>query len=671
VAGDERGAAQDAGRRTPLLVLCAGAGLLVGLTEWAVLGTWGLGLSQREIVRTAVAVVVVYGGSGLALGAVAAFLGLGAGRAVGLVPAFVVAAAVALGGVDLLQIAAALALGLVLVEASARLARRTPWVLRPALFWGACALALSGVLAAGARGAPDAAGAVVGWSAAAAIAVLAGAGWLLGRPALHGVAVGGAVACAALLAVRPLPRPEPVVAPRDDRPAVLVITFDTLRSDHVGAYGHADARTDAFDALAQEGVLFRQAVSPSVFTGPSHTSILTGLLPRDHGVLINKMRLSPEIDTLAGRLRRAGYVSGAFVSAYPTLDSACGLPSRFDEYDDDLAELRWLPVPSYRMRLLAWLRIALQRAGFEWSPVYRPAENTADLAARWIERNGGRPFLMWLHLFDPHLPYRPPAAFVPPAEDDEAAAVSGEWYRLPPDEQTRVASTPARVRRMLQLYDAEIAYADAQAGRVIATARRHAPPGGLIVVATSDHGESMGEHGLFWYRDLYDPTLRVPLVIVPPKGAGRFVAEVAEQVRLIDVGPTILDMLGLPAEGMGGASLLPLMRGDADAEPPGPALSTYALDAHEADHERVSVRTDGWKLLRRMPGWVGVQRSEGSEELYDLARDPGELHDLIGTEPAVRERLARQLDTHEAPGPVHRALTPEEEEALRHLGYVR
>jgi arylsulfatase A-like enzyme len=467
-----------------------------------------------------------------------------------------------------------------------------------------------------------------------------------------------------------IPIAVPSVMGPGDRPSVLLITIDTLRADHLGAYGYDRARTPNLDAMAARGVLFREVVAPAVQTGPSHASILSGLLPEGHGVLLNGVRISESVSTIADALNDAGYVTAAFVGGWTTTDRSSGLPSRFQFFDDDLRRFRLFPAEADQLGLFHLLgTIRGKREGIE--EIQRGAEAVVGPAIDWIERNGDKPFFVWVHLFDPHLPYNAPEKFVAVATGLEHSPVTGRWYDLKPMERVVIASTPKHVEQMIALYDAEIAYSDSALGPLLESVRRSAGDVRLLTVVTSDHGESMGEHEQFWTRDLYDPTLMVPLIIVPPGAGGWESREVAEQVRLIDIAPTILELLAINEQiHMDGRSLVRMIRGEGVSS--APALSATYNYLGVPMQDRRAVRHDGWKLIRWLPGYRNsTYHSEISQELFNLREDPHELLDVAESDPETVRRLESELDELLAPGRVPVQLTPEEQERLRSLGYVQ
>ncbi len=294
------------------------------------------------------------------------------------------------------------------------------------------------------------------------------------------------------------------------RPNVLLITIDTLRADHVGAYGDRDAATPVLDALAKRGTLFTDAICQVPLTLPSHASMLTGLLPPSHGIRDNVgFALAPGIPTLAEQFRKSGYETAAFVSGYP-LHRRFGLARGFDVYDDRFPRG---DDPG--------------RAPY----IERRADVTVRAAIDWLEGRGNRPFFAWVHLFDPHAPYDPPEP----------------WH-------TRFADRP---------YDGEVAFADTQIGVLLDELSRRGQLPKTVILAAADHGEGLGEHGesthgLF----IYDSTIRIPLIVAGP-GVKAGVRPRAV-VRGIDVAPTLLDLAGVQAMGaIDGRSLEPALDGRA------------------------------------------------------------------------------------------------------------
>ena len=388
---------------------------------------------------------------------------------------------------------------------------------------------------------------------------------------------------------------------------ILLVTIDTLRADHVGSYGAEHAATRNLDALAAAGVRFEAAVSPAPLTLPSHTSLMTALDPPGHGVRHNEVfRLPDAVPTLAERLKQAGYTTGAVVGSL-VLDRRYGLARGFDAYDDRLGE-----------------RLA---GGAGWPE--RRADRVVDAALAMLDSLGPH-FFLWVHFYDPHLTYDPPPGFA--------------------------SAFPTRP------YAGEVAFVDAQLGRLLQALRERFGETGLLVIATSDHGESFGEHGDETHSYLvYETTQRIPLLFAGPGiPAGR---SVAAPVGLVDVAPTVLALArARPIEGAAGRDLRPLF----SAERGAPANAYFETLAPQLDF--------GWSpLLGLRAGNLKYIRAP-RPELYDLAADPGELHSLALERPDLIASLDAALEARLRSSPERAAtplaVTPVEREQLASLGYL-
>ena len=392
---------------------------------------------------------------------------------------------------------------------------------------------------------------------------------------------------------------------------VLLITVDTLRADRVGAYGSSRGLTPTIDGFAKDGLRFERSYAHVPLTLPSHASLLTGSYPTRHGVHDNgAFRLGPSPPTLAEAMKRAGYRTAAFVGAF-VLDARFGLGRGFDVYDDRM----------------------LGRGG-DVEFVQRSAEQVLAPAYEWITSNpqspAPSPWFVWAHLYDPHEPYTPP-----------------EPYR------SRYASEP---------YDGEIAYADAALGAFVAKLRRSNALDSTLVIIASDHGESLGEHGerthgLF----AYDATLRVPLVMWAPPRLPRGLFR--ETMRLVDVGPTILDLVGAPAlPDVDGRSIRPFTGGGQPFDRP--ASYFEALNAN---------LTRGWAPLTGVVADRLKLIDLPVPELYDLDADPGEQRNLYAPQRARARDLETRLDQIARGGSPAAPSAPIDADAdarLRSLGYV-
>jgi choline-sulfatase len=393
---------------------------------------------------------------------------------------------------------------------------------------------------------------------------------------------------------------------------VLLVTIDTLRADRVGAYGHAGAETPHLDRLAASGLRFERATTVAPLTLPAHSSLLTGTFPGWHGVRDNGgFYLGDEQTTLAEVLRERGFRTGGFVASF-VLDRRWGTAQGFERFFDEFDLERF-------------------KDSLGMDAIQRPGNEVVDRAVAWLQEDRERSSFAWVHLYDPHTPYEAP-----------------EPYR------SRFPATQDGA------YDAEISFADAQLGRLLdALGERRKD---TLVVVAGDHGEMLGErseqtHGYF----IYEPVTHVPLVIAGPGVPARVVPD---QVRVVDVMPTLLARLGVPVPAaVQGADLAPLARGE-----------RMSLLAHsESWYPRYPY---GWSELRSVQDGRFKLVHAPRPELFDLQQDPREAHDLATEQPervatltrALEEMERRLSNAHAPAGP--RALDAETEERLAALGYV-
>jgi arylsulfatase A-like enzyme/tetratricopeptide (TPR) repeat protein len=425
---------------------------------------------------------------------------------------------------------------------------------------------------------------------------------------IAGIALALAVIAAALLwwpASRPF-----VLEPSIDR-NILLITIDTLRADALSCYG-GPAQTPHLDALAAQGARFTFAHSHAVVTLPSHTTILTGHYPYEHGMRDNSgFRVKDGTATLATRLKAMGFATGAFVGGFP-LTKRFGLTPGFDAYDDQMPEA-------------------------EGTVTVSMPERRGDLvvsrAVEWIGRQSGR-FFGWVHVFDPHSPYAPP----------------DEYF-------TRYSTQP---------YYGEVAFVDHALAPLVDRLATLSRP--TLVIVTADHGESLGDHGELTHGMFaYEPTLRVPLIIAEIEGFKPQASSPKPQgvvidtaVRHIDIAPTVLDAVGAPADtSLPGASLRDVIRAGHGPDRPSYFESmTYNL-----------VR--GWAPLRGVLSDKSKFIDLPIRELYNLTADPGEKTNQATTEPDRLQVMGNLLRGYDVAVPAR----PEPEAAgvaatLRSLGYV-
>ena len=398
----------------------------------------------------------------------------------------------------------------------------------------------------------------------------------------------------------------------EERPFdVVVITLDTLRADRIGAYGYAGARTPTLDALARTGVRFDDATSVAPLTGPAHAALFTGMYPSRLGVRDNASTPIPDdAVTLAEVLNEQRFVTGGFIGAF-ILDRPYGFSQGFSEFESGFAR-----VDSGR------------EANAE-----RPANLVVDAAVRWIQSvPSNRRLFVWVHLYDPHAAYLPPEPF--------ATEFAG------------------------RLYDGEIAFVDQQIGRLLDAFRTRGSLGRALVAVIADHGESLGEHGEDEHGVfLYDSVMRIPWILSGPGFQGGRV--VPEQVRAIDLLPTVLDALAISApQGLGGESVLPLARGVARETTPAAYAETWYPRLHYGWSELRSIRADGWKAI-----------DAPRPELYNVREDPGEQRNVYALHKQraagmIADALRADREMRPDNTPSAKPPDPQTLQRLRSLGYV-
>ncbi len=411
------------------------------------------------------------------------------------------------------------------------------------------------------------------------------------------------------------------------QPNLLWVTLDTVRADHMSAYG-GRARTPAFDSLATDGVLFERAFAQIPVTGPSHTTMLTGQGPWSHGSLLNGVPIREELPTLPEQLQEAGYRTAAFVSAY-VLDGGLGFERGFDVYDDELGMFKGLP------DLIFFRTLDMARRHFDPDTVVeRRGDATTDDALAWLAQQE-QPWFLWLHLFDPHGPYEPPSPYDSayyegdPRDPDATPVV--ELHDVAPYLHQSLRGVTDSDWIVAQ-YDGEISFADQQLARVLALVDQKGWENFTVVVVNGDHGEALGEHDLWFDHgdDLYDPSTHVPLAIRLPHGelAGE---RVIDPVELVDLAPTMLDLLGLSApDSMEGRSLRDTMQST------GHRMQARGLcfdrPANVAAREQGLLDKPTWRLasLRaRESLYVHRESPEHPDEYYDMTVDPAQSTDQL------------------------------------------
>ncbi len=415
---------------------------------------------------------------------------------------------------------------------------------------------------------------------------------------------------------------------------VVVLVIDTLRADRLGSHGYAAAHTPVLDALAARGTRFAQAYAPSSWTVPSVASLMTSRLPSQHLVTAFDSRLRDEELTIAERLRDAGFLAGG-VTANWRLTKELGFAQGF---------LWWVPVLVEPVTPGAYVR----REALAWLDRSSSAARTRRL--------------LYLQYMEPHTPFAPSPAllerFAPEVSAEEALRISTEA-------NTRLGGvTPERAALLSKLYDAEVAAVDAEIGLLFEGLEARGRLAKALVIVTADHGEEFLEHGKFGHGyNLFNTTVHVPLIIAGPGvPAGRVITD---PVSLIDVAPTVLDLLGLDREPrFEGRSLVPLMqndgRPDADIVLQLPPTGTKL----ELRHHREGLVRGTDKLLVDLKG--GLQS-------FDLSADPGEQAPLASSQDVLHAALQAatiELTRRQQPVAEKAVVDDATREQLRALGYA-
>ena len=391
---------------------------------------------------------------------------------------------------------------------------------------------------------------------------------------------------------------------------LLLVTIDTVRADHLGAYGYSGARTPAIDSLALRGVVFEEAYTPAPMTLPAHSTMMTGLLPPQHGARVNGVhKLDDEITTLAEQLSGRGYRTGAFVAAF-VLNQRFGLAQGFDHYDDDLSN-------AYEQKVDNGLA------------KYRAGDQVVDSAIEWLAEEERKPFFAWVHMYDAHFP----------------------WYAHSEGAESTESGT----------YDGEITFVDEQVGRLVEWLEQSGQQEDTIVVVVADHGEGLGDHHEIEHAYLLnEEVLHVPLIVVGPVAKPGH--RVNALVSLEDLHPTFVELLEIPSDRTQGRSLVAALKGEEVESGASYAETDLPWTSFRWAPQR-SLTTADWKYVRTP-----------QTELYDRARDRGELANMAIAKKAIVRDLEEQLSALEKSlGSRASTITPlstEETEQLAALGYV-
>jgi arylsulfatase A-like enzyme len=444
-------------------------------------------------------------------------------------------------------------------------------------------------------------------------------------------------------------------------PSFVLVVVDTLRADHLSFYGYERDTTPGISRWVDEAAIFERCISPIPLTDPAISSIMTGIYPTRHGVRDTGYRLEHRFRTLAEILKSYEYNTAAFVSR-SGLTSDTGLNQGFDIHDDRTL----LPC---EMKDVAWNSI---EGAEKWQ---RRAGEVTDVALEWLEKRSDEPFFLWLHYYDPHAYYDPPEPFrsrFPKADTPYQGKPLWSWWG-------RVTDIGSEISR----YDGEILTVDHHLSRIVEKLKQKKLWDSMLFVVTSDHGESLGEHGHMDHGEwLYEEQVHVPLFMrFPPKVKAGL--RITDMVSLLDLMPTALDLLGLPLpetekteEIVDGRSLVPLMRDYTVTASPVftesencPSMETpvkidMVCGPPGVKGKLRAVHEGKWKLI--------VTPMYGSEklELYDLDSDPEENRNVKETYPDILHQLKGTLEAHWSRGSYESKVDNELVDRLRALGYA-
>lgn len=455
----------------------------------------------------------------------------------------------------------------------------------------------------------------------------------------------------------------------ENRFNVMVIVLDSVRSDHLSCYGYGRPTTPHVDRIAGEGVRFDRAYATSCWTLPSHASLFTGRYPWQHHVDLDRQTLGPEHETMAGFLRERGYATASF-SCNGFVTKHTELTRGFD-LSADVEGMREGRDPVSRLiRFAQWY-------WKKWTARDRGARRATRSILEWLDaRDRDRPFFLFVNYMDCHLPYALRGAarhrFLDRADRKRAAALPLDPFGVMAG---AVPFAEKDVELLKSLYDGCLRYLDSHVGAIDGRLREEGIDDRTLFVVTSDHGESFGEHGLFDHQyGLYEELVRVPLILRLP-GRERAGEVSSRLVQLVDLFPTVAELLGEEWSGSGD----PAPRSVFSSGPRAAALAEYLVPNVRAIRRRfpdadVSAYDRGLRALIE-ERYKLILAEDGGTELYDLAADPGETRDVSEARPEVTAELRRRLEGIGAPWGSREAAGDETDmellrERLEALGYL-
>jgi arylsulfatase A-like enzyme len=415
------------------------------------------------------------------------------------------------------------------------------------------------------------------------------------------------------------------------RPNVVLVSIDSLRADHLAAYGYARETSPHIDALAASGALFEHAFSTTSWTLPSHIALFTSMHDLVHGVIFHDRVLDPLRTTLPEVFHQHGYATAGFYSG-PYLIPAFGFGRGFDTY---------VPCMDY-LDPGALERTDFVPASHQASHADVTSPCLQDAVVSWLDEAPARPFFLFLHMWDVHYDYIPPPEYARRFTDpDYDSPIDFTGFQRNPAINRQM--NPRDLAHLIGLYDGEIAYTDHHLGQIVAHLDALGLRDNTLIVVTSDHGDAFFEHGLKGHQnDLYDEVLRIPLIFSWP-GQVRPAQRYAEQVSIIDVMPTVLGLVDLPTppEALG-RDLSPLLRGERSPDAAGSTVfAELTLFGKNYDLNLRALRTPEYKAIVDIPAPGG---GSPRSVVYDLGSDPGERRPVGADRPDLARTAARQLN---------------------------
>ena len=424
---------------------------------------------------------------------------------------------------------------------------------------------------------------------------------------------------------------------------MVLITLDTVRVDYLGCYGYPSTVSPNLDSLAQTSVVFERAYSTAPFTAPAHASILTSQHPSTHGIVFNghrkPKRLKTENRTIAKHLHEAGYATGAFVST-DCLDKQYGFDQGFEEFKS--------------------IEISHSDDKGGWGKM------VSDFAKRWLLRNCQRPFFLWVHYFDPHLSYICPDNIYTELEIPRSVILLQEVNKIRKSKEP----PPPNIK---EAYRAEIYEMDKYIGELLEALESLNLRSSTVIAVVADHGEYLGEHGLYGHHRLYEEVIRVPMIITIP-GMEKIIKR-KDVVSTIDLTPTLLKLLGADSlESAQGRDLLEPSASEKNI----PAFSEWRdfriLNQRNKPRPHdflISLQNQQYKLILSIV-------SKSGNKVFNLINDPGEMKNLANDDPDLFEQLEQAISLHitnDLPSGLMDTedvqISSESIEMLKSLGYIQ